>query len=251
MSVLSASPLPAFEMSPYSHPSSSFSPSPTVFNSNGEYSSSSAYHPSQHQLVARQPRGAFLDAVQPAAQGYLNTLAQAMLTSSFSSPIVSERRMLLVHGYSPLEGEAEALLTVDAEMRVGDSLDPSDPVVPNTDSQPDLKLRIVLGKAALRTFVRECVPRLEDDPSGGGQKLRVFTLRICAQIPTHRESGFEPGQPIVPMTLQILANGSEVYESVTFGTFTYWQPGMSFLAFLLPISSKTRRAFISRKPSPE
>ncbi|KLO19556.1 hypothetical protein SCHPADRAFT_67333 [Schizopora paradoxa] len=224
MSVLSASPLPAFEMSSYSHPSSSYSPSPTIYNCNGEYSSSSAYDSSHHQqLVARQPQSALLDAVQPAAQGYLTALAHVMLTSSFSSPIVSERGMLVVHGYSPLEGEAEALLTVNAEMRVGDGLDPSDPVVPNTDSQPDLKLRIVLGRTALRTFVRDTVYRLENDPNGG--ETKVFKLRICAQIPTYQECQFTE-QAAVPITLQTLTEGAVVYDSVTFGTFTYWQPSV-------------------------
>lgn len=230
MSVLSASPMPAFAMTPYLQPSPNFTPSPSVFNSNGEYSSPSVYEASR-QLLERQPPSATLDAAvqQPAAQGYLTVLAQAMLTSSFPTPIVSERGMLVVHGYSPLEGEAEALLTVHAEMRVGDALDPSDPVVPNTDSQPDLKLRIVLGRTALRTFVRESVLRLEDDPNGGDKKQRVFMMRICAQIPSYPEARF-PEQPVVPMTLQILTPGSEVYDSVTFGTFTYWQPSASFPA---------------------
>ena len=157
--------------------------------------------------------------------GYLSTAAvNSRLPCIPSFPRFSPSGMIVVIDYTPSEGEANIPITVNLELRTG-------PQVPHyalghdlssTSEHPEMKLRLVLGRTAVKTTVKRLVmpPRLDSEAPDACHTVR---LRLHAFAPPHSEVRL-PEQLCVPMTIQAMDSTTNEIEAFTFGTFTYWEP---------------------------
>ncbi|KAG1777021.1 hypothetical protein EV702DRAFT_948143, partial [Suillus placidus] len=107
--------------------------------------------------------------------------------------------ILHVLGYTPAEGEQNV------------------PVVVNFNCTADLAvgshIRLVVGRRAVGTKVREL------EPAGHGHWQLEATVPLFSR---HNSTS-----PNLPLTIQALADDKTLLDSVTFGEFTYWKPGMN------------------------
>lgn len=111
--------------------------------------------------------------------------------------------ILHILGYTPPEGEENVPVTVNFNC--------------TADLAAGSHIRLVVGRRAVSTKVRELEP-----PGYGHWQLE-------AAIPpfTRHNSTI----PSLPLTVQALADDGTLLDSVTFGEFTYWLPGMRVSAF--------------------
>lgn len=202
-----------------------------VYDSRGGYASGavpcvpehSPYHvarmrPPKVPLSIRVPvDGMAVDGHSPSVVS--RTVAQA--------PIVSKSGMIVVLDYSPTEGESRVPIMVNVQLRAGPELvgEAQRHAAFDSSAEPDIKLRIVIGRTALPTTIRELpVPAPDTELYRNAPKLH--RLRVCAYAPPLSDVRF-PDSLCVPLTIQVMVGQTDVFESLSFGTFTYWEPGES------------------------
>ncbi|KAH8119457.1 hypothetical protein DFH11DRAFT_1565113 [Phellopilus nigrolimitatus] len=137
------------------------------------------------------------------------------------APLVSHSGMIAIVDYTPSEGEANIPITVNVELRSGQA-DEED-TFGHDMSLTSMKLRLVLGRTAVKTTVKRLPPMIRINGEEEPEQENLLRLRLYAFAPTHSESRF-PEQFCVPMTIQAMDAETEVVESFTFGSFTYWTP---------------------------
>ena len=139
----------------------------------------------------------------------------------FSVPRVSQSGMIVVRGYTPSEGEANIPITVEVELIPDDDETGSFGHRMLTDN---LKLRLVLGCTAVKTTILRTLPGPgEDETTESGKQ--ILRLRLHGSAPLLSETRCEKAE--VPLTIQAMDGITDVVESFTFGTFTYWTGGES------------------------
>ncbi|KAG1878208.1 hypothetical protein F4604DRAFT_1652486 [Suillus subluteus] len=158
-------------------------------------------------------------------QGHSSSEAHALSSptaacQSFIAPLGSYPRVpsssvgiLHVLGYTPAEGEQNV------------------PVVVNFNCSADLAagshIRLVVGRRAVGTKVREL------GPTGYGHWQLEATVPLFSR---HNSTS-----PNMPLTIQALADDKTLLDSVTFGEFTYREPGMNHTPSLSSNSSALTR----------
>jgi hypothetical protein len=118
-----------------------------------------------------------------------------------SSPgvVSSSAGMIHVFGYTPTEGEQDVPITVYIDFI--------------SKSYKSVYIRLVVGRKAVATQVRELVP----------STLGRWQLEAAAP-PFDRQSS---ASAKVFLTVQALDDKNSILDSVTFGEFTYWESGGS------------------------
>ena len=138
-------------------------------------------------------------------------------------PLVSQKGMLVVLNHSPTEGEEGVPIAVDIDLcTTGESGD---------GELPPMKLRLVIGRTALPTTVRDLSPSNLETSNGQTFSRSVFRLRVTANAPDYAGARYSE-QMAVPLTLQAIgpASPNDVLDQVIFGSFTYWGSSASFRA---------------------
>lgn len=143
-------------------------------------------------------------------------------------PLVSQSGMLVVLSYSPAEGEEGVPIAVDIELVTAGSS--------GNDEPPPIKLRIVIGRTALPTTVRDLSPPHDESGNGQPHGKGVYRLRVTANAPDYKGARY-PEQMSVPLTLQAIGPASQdsTIDQVIFGSFAYWESSM-FASFLVHAS---------------
>ncbi|THH08142.1 hypothetical protein EW145_g2901 [Phellinidium pouzarii] len=175
---------------------------------------------SQPQPQPPSPPGTYSLSAQPCSAPPSAGFSTSAPHGFAHSQLVSESGMIVVVGYTPSEGEANIPITVDVDLRPRES---DEDTFGHGMSPVSLKLRLVLGRTALKTDVK----RLQSMHRLNGAKVTeqddVIRLRLYAYTPLHSETRF-PEQFCVPVTIQAMDSETNVLESFTFGSFTYWAP---------------------------
>ncbi|KAI5118068.1 hypothetical protein M0805_006331 [Coniferiporia weirii] len=197
-----------------------------MYNAKGEYNLPNVYgyYASLNSNEVSQPYSPTSNGAYPPVHPYSTPppVHSPVVAPHFLAhlPLVSESGMITVIGYTPSEGEANIPITVDIELRSGEK---GEETFGYNMSLVSMKLRLVLGRTALKTTVKRILPMRT---FGSEEKLEqgdVMRLRLYAFAPLHSEVRF-PGQFCVPITIQAMDSATEVIESFTFGSFTYWTP---------------------------
>ena len=160
--------------------------------------------------------------------------------------MVSQNAMLVVLNYSPTEGEAGVPIAVDIDlcttMQSGDG------------KMPPMKLRLVIGRTALPTIVRDLSPPANIEGNNDGPEQphgrSVFRLRVTANAPDYFGARF-PEQQSVPLTLQAIGpvSPNDVIDQVIFGSFTYWGPSTSICPDLILPTDGAVAAVVKGSPT--
>lgn len=129
---------------------------------------------------------------------------------SDNAPIVSPTGIIHVLGYTPTEGERGVPITVRIHF--------------HPDLADAMYVRLVIGSKAVPTKVR-LLPQV----SYGRWQLHASAPPLDPAQHTNSK---------VLISVQALNEENTILDSVTFGEFTYWTPGISpFFLLLLPLSS--------------
>jgi hypothetical protein len=129
-----------------------------------------------------------------------------LLNGSYPRVPSSSVGILHVLCYTPPEGEENVPIAVNFNC--------------TADLAAGSHIRLVVGRRAVGTKVRELEP-----PGHGHWQLE-------AAIPPF--SRHNSTLPNLPLTIQALTDDNTLLDSVTFGEFTYWLPGMKFLSVPWP-----------------
>lgn len=149
-------------------------------------------------MLSASRHSAFLDNLSYPSTANPASLSSLHLDPAASSNVViSPSGTIHVLGYTPSEGERGVPITVRIHFQ---------PEVADA-----LYVRLVVGQKAIATKVRE----LPNYSYGRWQ--------LDANIPAN-DSQFSPK---VLLCVQALNDKNEVLDSVTFGEFSYWSPGLS------------------------
>lgn len=143
-------------------------------------------------------------------------------------PWVSRKRLIVVQDYSPMEGESAVPITATVDFCHPDD-SPSHKVKADGADPSQVKLRLVLGRMVLRTIIRKL-----DSPAGvprGKSTTGSGRWQVSSVAPSLEKLCFPRRKP-VPLTLQVVVNGTEVLDSVTFGSFSYWESSEDTLTCL-------------------
>jgi hypothetical protein len=134
----------------------------------------------------------------------LEAISSSKAVSSLPTVVTSTVGLIHVLGYNPGEGEQGVPITanINFSCQVG----------------PAVRVRLVVGRRAIATQVRELV-----DQTYGRWQLEGTVPPFLRQ-PT--------GSPKVLLTVQAVDFENVVLDSVTFGEFTYWESG-EYILFIL------------------
>lgn len=149
---------------------------------------------------------------------YSPTIRDFPQCPTFSVPRVSESGMIVVRGYTPSEGEPNIPITVEVELHPDDNDEGSFGRRMPTDN---LKLRLVLGCTAVKTTILRSLPKSKEDETEIDRG--ILRLRLHGSAPLYSETRCDKAD--VPLTIQAMNGITDVVESFTFGTFTYWTGG--------------------------
>lgn len=153
------------------------------------------------------------------ATAYSPTSREFPPCPTFSVPRVSENGMIVVRGYTPSEGEPNIPITVEVELHPDDGGARS--LFGHRMPKDNLKLRLVLGCTAVKTTILRELPKPGEDETGIDRS--ILRLRLHGSAPLHSETLCDNSD--VPLTIQAMDGTTDVVESFTFGSFTYWTAG--------------------------